>query len=92
MVDLVDQDTLQKPPAVDDARHDTKAIKYGWRFWIIFAGLALSALLSGLEGSIVATALPTILADLGAGEDYVWVINIYFLTRYGDFITAPHPD
>ncbi|KAK7738411.1 hypothetical protein SLS53_006226 [Cytospora paraplurivora] len=54
--------------------------KYGWLFWLVFAALGLSTLLAGLEASVVSTALPTILGDLGAGDDYVWVINIYFLT------------
>ncbi|KAL1636644.1 hypothetical protein SLS58_009698 [Diplodia intermedia] len=80
VVELVDRDTPQTLPAAKETTQGTTANRYGWQFWIIFAGLALSALLSGLEGSIIATALPTILADLGAGEDYVWVINIYFLT------------
>ena len=52
-----------------------------WNVWVIFSGLAVSALLSALEGSVVSTALPTIAADLGLGGNYVWVINIYFLTR-----------
>ena len=53
----------------------------GWKVWLIFAGLAVSALLSALEGSVISTALPTIAADLGLGGNYVWVINVYFLTR-----------
>lgn len=52
-----------------------------WKVWVIFSGLAVSALLSALEGSVISTALPTIAADLGLGGNYVWVINIYFLTR-----------
>lgn len=52
-----------------------------WRVWVIFSGLAVSALLSALEGSIISTALPTITAELGSGGNYVWVINLYFLTR-----------
>lgn len=74
-------------PSNNRQAKDPAPQKYGWRFWMIFAGLALSALLSALEGSIVSTALPTILADLGGGEDYTWVINIYFLTRYAWIIT-----
>ena len=53
----------------------------GWNVWLIFSGLAVSAVLSALEGSVVSTALPTIAADLDLGGNYVWVINIYFLTR-----------
>lgn len=59
----------------------TATSQLDWRFWSIFAGLAISALLSALEGSVISTALPTIAADLGSGGNYVWVINLYFLTR-----------
>lgn len=58
-----------------------KKTKYGWRFWAIFTALAITALVSGLEGSLLSTALPTIVRDLETGNNYVWVINIYFLTR-----------
>ncbi|EKG11536.1 Tetracycline resistance protein TetB/drug resistance transporter [Macrophomina phaseolina MS6] len=77
--------------AVEEEKDSTASPQYTWRFWVIFAGLALSALLSALEGSIISTALPTILAELGAGGEYIWVINIYFLTSaafqplYGQF-------
>ncbi|KAI9768098.1 MAG: hypothetical protein M1840_005132 [Geoglossum simile] len=53
---------------------------YGFAFWAIFAGLVLTALISALDGSIVSTALPTIVRDLEAGDNYVWIINVYFLT------------
>ncbi|KAK8001223.1 hypothetical protein PG991_013445 [Apiospora marii] len=57
-----------------------EAPKRGWRFWAIFSGLCLSALLSALEGAIVSTALPTMSSELQSGANYVWVINVYFLT------------
>ncbi|CAG8926337.1 unnamed protein product [Penicillium salamii] len=53
---------------------------HGWRFWAVFPGLCFSILLAGLDTSIVATALPTIAADLRSGALYVWAINGYFLT------------
>jgi len=49
-------------------------------FWLVFASLALAALLSALDGAIVATVLPTISSDLGVVPDFVWVANVYFLT------------
>ncbi|KAK6822449.1 hypothetical protein PG987_013994 [Apiospora arundinis] len=49
-------------------------------FWLVFASLALAALLSALDGAIVATVLPTISSELGVGPDFVWVANVYFLT------------
>lgn len=58
-----------------------KQQKHGWRFWAIFFGLAVTALISGMEGVILSTALPTISRDLGPGENYSWVVNAYFLTR-----------
>lgn len=54
--------------------------QHGWRFWAVFAALVAATLLSALDGSIVATALPTIARSLDAGPSYVWIANIYFLT------------
>ncbi|KAJ5274014.1 hypothetical protein N7478_009139 [Penicillium angulare] len=57
-----------------------KRPSHGWRFWAVFPGLCFSILLAGLDTSIVATALPTISADLNTGALYVWAINGYLLT------------
>ena len=35
------------------------------RVWIIFSGLILALLIASLDQTIVATALPTIVSDLG---------------------------
>ena len=55
--------------------------KRSWRFWAIFASLSITGLLSAVEGTVTTTALPTIVADLGGGELYIWAANGYFLTR-----------
>lgn len=68
-------------PSADNQEQTAEKAHYGRRFWSIFTGLSLTALLSALDGSIVSTAVPTIVGDLNAGENYIWVINIYFLTR-----------
>lgn len=52
----------------------------GVRFWAIFAALSFTNLLAGLEGSIAATALPSVVSDLQAGDNYVWIVNGYMLT------------
>ncbi|KAI1505451.1 MFS general substrate transporter [Biscogniauxia marginata] len=57
-----------------------KSAGRGFRFWALFVCLALTAFLSALEGSIVSTALPTISREINVAENYVWVINVYFLT------------
>src|SRR3954463_3400417 len=49
------------------------------RLGVIFAGLMLVLLLAALDQTIVATALPTIVADLGGLEHLSWVTSAYLL-------------
>jgi EmrB/QacA subfamily drug resistance transporter len=56
------------------------------RTLIVFAGLLLGMLLAALNQTIVATALPDIVADLGGFEHYSWVFSAYMLTST---ITVP---
>jgi hypothetical protein len=51
----------------------------GIRFWCIIAGLSVTSLQSSLENSVVVTAGPTIVEDLGMGEEYIWITNAFFL-------------
>lgn len=60
---------------------DQPAFGNGWRSWATIAALSVVALLPAIEGTVVSTALPTIVQDLHGGEAYVWVVNAYFLTR-----------
>ena len=55
------------------------AEKKDLRFWLIIASLAITALLAGIDGTIISTTLPSISAALGGGEEYVWVSGSYFL-------------
>ena len=54
--------------------------KPGPRFWIILFVLALVSLLTSLEATVTSTILPSIVADLNGGENYVWIANATFLT------------
>jgi MFS family permease len=45
----------------------------------IFGGLMLPVLLAASDQTIVATALPTIAADLGGLDRYSWVVSAYML-------------
>ena len=54
----------------------------GWRFWAIIATLCVISILSALENTVVTTSLPYIVTQLDLGENYVWVTNVFFLTRY----------
>lgn len=56
--------------------------KKDWKFWSIFFSLVLTAFLSALEGSVVSTALPSIARALEASENYIWVVNVYYLAKY----------
>ncbi|MGE2729148.1 MDR family MFS transporter [Mycolicibacterium vaccae] len=46
---------------------------------VIFAAVALGMLLAALDQTIVATALPTVVADLGGAGHQSWVVTSYLL-------------
>src|SRR5690606_13471756 len=46
----------------------------------VFAGLMTAMLLAALDQTIVATALPTIVGELGGLDHLSWVVTAYLLT------------
>src|ERR1700753_2194054 len=48
---------------------------------VAFAMILGGMLLAALDGTIVATALPTIVGDLGGAEHMSWVVTAYLLTQ-----------
>jgi EmrB/QacA subfamily drug resistance transporter len=50
------------------------------RVGLVFAGLMLAMMLASLDQTIVATALPTIVGDLGGLNALSWVVTAYLLT------------
>jgi EmrB/QacA subfamily drug resistance transporter len=52
----------------------------GARLHVVIGALMLSLLLAALDSTIVATALPTIVGDLGGLDQYSWVVTSYLLT------------
>ena len=63
----------------------------GYRFSIgrilaIYSGLMIALLLAALDQTIVATALPTVVSDLGGVSQYSWVFTAYVL---GSTVTVP---
>ena len=66
----------------DEKEPQPVATKKSIRFFAIIAALALSGLLTSLEATITSTALPTITADLGGADLYIWVVNGFYLTQY----------
>lgn len=65
-----------------------------------FAVIASGMLLAALDSTIVSTALPTIVGDLGGASHLTWVVTAYLLTqtiatvlagKLGDLIGASGP-
>ncbi|KAI0809680.1 MFS general substrate transporter [Xylaria sp. FL0064] len=51
----------------------------GIRFWGIFASLCLLSFISALDVSIITTALPKITAEIGGGEEFVWIADSFIV-------------
>jgi EmrB/QacA subfamily drug resistance transporter len=66
---------MATPPAVP---HPTAPLNRR-RALIIFSGLMLGMLLAALDQAIVATALPTIVGDLGGLNHLSWMVTAYLL-------------
>jgi hypothetical protein len=66
----------------DSDKPDASKFDKGPRFWAIIATLCVIGLLSSLENTVVTTSLSLIVTKIGLGENYIWVTNIFFLTRY----------
>jgi MFS family permease len=52
---------------------------HGRRLWLVLAALLLGMLLAALDQTIVATALPTIVGDLGGASRLSWIVTAYLL-------------
>ncbi|KAH7348435.1 major facilitator superfamily domain-containing protein [Rhexocercosporidium sp. MPI-PUGE-AT-0058] len=59
---------------------DAVQVSRDWRFWMVFASLSITGLLSAIEATVISTALPTISDKLDIGEDYAWLVNSFLLT------------
>ena len=49
------------------------------RILLVTAGIMLSLFLASMESTVVATAMPTIVSELGGLEHYSWVFSAYML-------------
>jgi len=66
-------DTTTGPPPSTDVQVDSS------RRNLIFTAVLLGMLLAALDQTIVATALPTVVADLGGAGHQAWVVTSYLL-------------
>ncbi|ETS82779.1 hypothetical protein PFICI_04655 [Pestalotiopsis fici W106-1] len=53
---------------------------HSFRFWAIIVSLMIASLLSALDVSVISTAMPSIVHDLGSTYAFIWIANAYFLT------------
>src|SRR6185503_18513657 len=67
-------------PASDAAAAPAEAVGEP-RKLVVFGGLILVLLLAALDSTIVATALPTIVGELGGLERLSWVVTAYLLAQ-----------
>ena len=63
------------------AAADTPLTLPGRQLWVVFGGLISVMLLAALDATIVATALPTIVGDLGGLDHIAWVVTAYLLAE-----------
>lgn len=68
-----------------EGKTPTEGTPRDFRFWAIIASLCITGLLSALENTVVTTSLPTIVRALDLGDNYIWITNVFFLTRYAIF-------
>src|SRR5215218_3422686 len=66
--------------AAPDTSRSSQII-YGRARNLAFGTIALGMLLAALDGTIVSTALPTIVGDLGGGNHVSWVVTSYLLAQ-----------
>jgi EmrB/QacA subfamily drug resistance transporter len=66
------------PPSAEDSRPALVLSRLRRR--VVTGGLLLGLALGALEATVVATAMPTVIARLGGLEHYSWVFSAYLLT------------
>ena len=60
--------------------------RHSWSLWCIFLVLCLLSFISAVDATIITTSLPTIVSQIGGGDQYVWVAHSFVFAS-----TAPQP-
>lgn len=86
-LELLDQEGKPRDSESNENGYDDKTSvppsappKRGMSFWTAIVSLMVTLMLSGLEANITATALPTIVKELGTSNQFVWILNAYTLS------------
>ena len=90
--DDLDATTVAEPRSETVSLTDQTNLLPRKKVMAVFFGLALCILVSCLDSTIVATALPTISAAFDAGSVVSWVPSAYFLTStaFQPLCECPH--
>ncbi|MDL4912496.1 MAG: MDR family MFS transporter [Enterobacterales bacterium endosymbiont of Blomia tropicalis] len=59
---------------------ESAQLQTGQRHWVLIACM-LAMFMAAIEVTIVATAMPTIIAELGGFSQFGWVFSVYLLTQ-----------
>ena len=68
-------DSGKKPDAEVECPPPPKTL----RFWLVFVSLCFVSLSTSLDGTVIATALPTVVKSIGGEKHYVWIGNSFLL-------------
>ncbi|KAJ3787422.1 MFS general substrate transporter [Lentinula aff. detonsa] len=68
----------KKEPGQSWKENETHVLPHN-RLPLVFLGFMCTIFLAAMDQTIIATALPTIVKDLGGGADYSWVGSAYLL-------------
>ncbi|MGC5167979.1 MDR family MFS transporter [Luteimicrobium sp. DT211] len=71
--------TPQTEPAGSPAAAEGAPEHVSANVWVVFGALMLTMFLAALDQTIVSTALPTIVSDLGGLDHLSWVVTAYLL-------------
>ena len=73
--------TEPAPPAGPARRHHALARRIGMtpEQFVVAAGIMSALAVAALDGTVVSTAMPTIIGDLGGLSEYSWVFSAYLL-------------
>lgn len=65
-----------------ESGRETASFKPSFRMYAIIVGLGITNLLAALENTVVSVAAPVLLTDLQLGDNFIWITNALFLSRY----------
>lgn len=81
MASPADSSSEKAPTSVKENVGVEPPAKKGWRFWAVFSSLCMATWLVAVESTVVSTDLPVITREVNAGDSFVWILNVYLLTR-----------